>query len=1158
MEISFLPDTGASLCVTGLKILKKLGLKLSHLKPTSRRILTATGDRINCRGWFTAKLSVDGHCTTQNIYVCDNVQRTYLSKDGCIALGIVHSGFPRPMEAKNPSMSIEEHSKVPDRPAKLPFAPTPENIPKLEEYLLKTFADTAFNDSKDRYFPKMLGVPPAHIHLRPDAKPYFRATPNQLPHFWKEPAKKMLDQWEKRGIIGKTPIGTPTKWCFPMVITPKKSNTLQPKLRMTIDLQHLNSQCIRELHHVESPFKLASQVPKDTYKTLLDAVDGYQAIELDAESQPLTTFITDWGPYHFRRVPAGLIDSGDKYTSRYDTVIQHIPRKLKCVDDTLLYDTSISDSFFHTFDYLRTCATHGIVLNPSKFKFCRKDITFAGFRITPTGLKPSDSTLKAIRDFPTPKSTTDIRSWFGLVRQVAFAHSVSEDLAPLRGLLKHNEGEKPKFFWNDMLQQAFDKSKKHVVESVTEGIQSFDQTRLTCLQSDWSKDGIGFILLQKYCTCKEPLKSDITIKLCCDSGWKPCFAGSRFTNEAESRYAPTEGEALAVAWALKTSRLFTLGCPKLIVVTDHKPLLGILNNRDLGSIKNPRIRRLKEHTLDYNFQIMHCPGKFHLGADALSRYPVSQKASNCEEISEICNIHMEGMVNHIIDQLADVSAHPGANTYPAVITMDKLELACVNDKEYVELHSLVQSGFSARRVDVPDHAKTFWPLAQKGLLSTYKNVVVYQERLVIPKSLRTYVIQLLHSAHQGCTGMLARASRTVYWPGIKKHIMSYQTNCRSCTEISPSQAREPLALSPLPDRPFQIVCSDLFQLHGHFYLIVVDRFSGFLHIFYSKDSPSHEFLQRHFRDIFMRYGRPEQLDSDGGPQFQSQSFKDFLASWGVKHRLSSSYYPQSNGRAEVGVKTAKRLLRDNTGPLGSINNNKVACAVLQYHNTPLQDGPMSPAQLLFGRPLADFLPANPSAYKLHPYWDEQVKQAQRQRSARHSKVEQRYNFGTKSLLPLTIGQQVILQNPSTKRWDRTGTITNILPHRKYEIFLSDTGNKTHRNRRFLRPLSSSVYQNGHHPTCLSGPSIPRSDPAVVRESGITPAQLPPPPPRSVSQLNPDEPATPSPPIDQASPTDQPSLPPSPQPRDLPADRPQQREALMLRRLLPHNSRGLKE
>ena len=404
-RISFLPDTGASLCVVGLPILKKLGMNLSQLKKTSRRILTATGDRIHCRGWFAAQLTVDGNLTNQNIYVCDNIQHSYLSKEGCIALRIVHSDFPRPITTKETNTpTLSTNTSLPDVPAELPYPDTTENIPLLEKYLLKAFSQTAFNDDKNGYFSKMLGVSQAHIHLPPDAKPYCRTTPNQLPHFWKAPTKTLIDQWVKRGMIEKTPIGTPTPWCFPMVITPKKSNTAKPNLRVTIDFQELNKQCIRELHHVESLFRLASQVPKNTYKTLLDAVDGYQQIELDEESRLLTNFITNWGPYHFLRLPAGLIDSGDKYTSRYDSVIQHIPRKVKCVDDTLLYDSTIKEAFYHTFDYLRTCAAHGIVLNPSKFKFCRKEITFTGFRITPTGIKPSDSTLKAIRDFLTPEA----------------------------------------------------------------------------------------------------------------------------------------------------------------------------------------------------------------------------------------------------------------------------------------------------------------------------------------------------------------------------------------------------------------------------------------------------------------------------------------------------------------------------------------------------------------------------------------------------------------------------------------------------------------------------------------------------------------------------------------------------------------------------------
>ena len=64
------------------------------------------------------------------------------------------------------------------------------------------------------------------------------------------------------------------------------------------------------------------------------------------------------------------------------------------------------------------------------------------------------------------------------------------------------------------------------------------------------------------------------------------FAGSRFTTPTESRYAPTEGEALAVSWGLNNAKMFVLGCKDLILIADHKPLLNIFNHSDLSTITN--------------------------------------------------------------------------------------------------------------------------------------------------------------------------------------------------------------------------------------------------------------------------------------------------------------------------------------------------------------------------------------------------------------------------------------------------------------------------------------------------------------------------------------------------------------------------------------------
>ena len=85
--------------------------------------------------------------------------------------------------------------------------------------------------------------------------------------------------------------------------------------------------------------------------------------------------------------------------------------------------------------------------------------------------------------------------------------------------------------------------------------------------------------------------------MCCHDGFKLTFAGSRFTKDAETRYSPTEGEALAVAYSLEHARMFVQGCNDLIVSTDHEPLLSILNDRDLSKMPSKRLLNLKQRTL---------------------------------------------------------------------------------------------------------------------------------------------------------------------------------------------------------------------------------------------------------------------------------------------------------------------------------------------------------------------------------------------------------------------------------------------------------------------------------------------------------------------------------------------------------------------------------
>ena len=303
--------------------------------------------------------------------------------------------------------------------------------------------------------------------------------------------------------------------------------------------------------------------------------------------------------------------SGDTYNQRFDAIISDFKNKVKCVDDTCMWADSIEASFYQTCEWLDLCARNGITLNPKKFLFAQDRVDFAGLTITPTNIRPSANFLDAIRDFPTPTDITGARAWFGLINQGAYAFAMTKQMRPFRALLKPSTV----FQWTDELDRLFHESKEIIFKEMKEGVCLFDPTRPTCLVTDWSVDGIGFFLMQKFCHCLSKTPA------CCQTGWKLCLVGSRFTHPAESRYAPVEGETLAVVYALHQTRYYVLGCKDLIIATDHKPLLQILNDRSLTDITNGRLLNLKEKTLGYRFTVVHVPGRKNLGPDAASRHP---------------------------------------------------------------------------------------------------------------------------------------------------------------------------------------------------------------------------------------------------------------------------------------------------------------------------------------------------------------------------------------------------------------------------------------------------------------------------------------------------------------------------------------------------------
>ena len=218
-----------------------------------------------------------------------------------------------------------------------------------------------------------------------------------------------------------------------MVIGPKQDGSP----RRCIDYQDSRS---KQTHtkadtshiHTKPPWQIASLVPGNNYKNVLDCWQGYHSIPLHPDDRHVTTFLTEFGRYRYKTSPQGLKPVGDAYTHRTDLIIGDFPNHAKIVDDSLLWTTDIEKNFFRTCELLTKCSAQGVIFNPKKIQFSSLEVNFAGFLITATGIQPPPSFLENIRIFPTPKNLRDVRSWFRAVNQISYAFASTPAMLPFR------------------------------------------------------------------------------------------------------------------------------------------------------------------------------------------------------------------------------------------------------------------------------------------------------------------------------------------------------------------------------------------------------------------------------------------------------------------------------------------------------------------------------------------------------------------------------------------------------------------------------------------------------------------------------------------------------------------------------------------------------
>ena len=244
----------------------------------------------------------------------------------------------------------------------------------------------------------------------------------------------------------------------------------------------------------------------------------------------------------------------------------------------------------------------------------------------------------------------------------------------------------------------------------------------------------------------------------------------------------------------------------------------------------------------------------------------------------------------------------------------------------------------------------------------------------------------------------------------------------------------------------------------------MDAFTAWPIVYAAKRGGTADELKERLQECFTTYGIPESITSDGGPQYTSHVVRDFLHSWGVRHRICSAYNPHSNMRAETGVKSMKRILREAITRGDGLEGERARIAVMEYRNTPLRDLNRSPAQLLFGRHMRDLLQLQEGRWSINKAYMMDREEREIKYTAKILSEGIKWSEHTKDLPLLDRGQDVLIQTQvgtSKGKWNKSGRILERNDKSSYTVRMDGSGRITRRNRRHLRPMTGTSQIRQH-------------------------------------------------------------------------------------------------
>ncbi|KAF8106703.1 hypothetical protein N665_0135s0046 [Sinapis alba] len=479
--------------------------------------------------------------------------------------------------------------------------------------------------------------------------------------------------------------------------------------------------------------------------------------------------------------------------------------------------------------------------------------------------------ISTIKDWPRPTSVTEIRSFLGLA---GYYRNFVQGFASISKPLTRLTGKGVAYEWSSETEEAFTKLKEALTSAPILALPKPNHPYI--VYTDAYHVGLGCVLMQ----------ADKVIAY-----------ASRQLRKHEVNYPMHDLEMAAVVFALRIWRSYLYG-ERIQVFTDHKILKYLFIQPDL----NLRQRRWMEFVADYDMQILYHPGKANVVAGALSRRKV-----DVDFEKEIQNLEAEFKMI-ILSALEGEEGEPlGLQAVSKAGLLAHIRECQLRDVNLNKIQEQLNDGnFGGYQV------------ASDGTL-------LLNGRVTVPKGegFREEILKTAHnillSIHPGSTKMYRDIRRYYHWPGIKRYVAVWVSQCQTCQRIK-AELQLPSGLLqslPIPEWKWDAVAMDFISglprapgRGNDAVWVIVDRLTKSAHFLPMKLTDKVETLAELYLDEIVKlHGVPANIVSDRDPRFTAEFWRAFQQDLGTDLHMSTAFHPETDGQTERTIRTLEDLLR---------------------------------------------------------------------------------------------------------------------------------------------------------------------------------------------------------------------------------------------------------